>query len=81
MIPIDEWRSRLNLVKQVRVIAHLLQLHEHIEELNSILGPHAIHSCNVSCDDFLVELLLKLSKANKHVYFLLGRQVMLYIYL
>ena len=63
------------------MIAHLLELHEHIQELDSILGTHAIHSCNISCDDFLVELLLKLSKANKHVNFLLGRQVMLYVYL
>jgi len=31
MITIDKWRSRLNLVKQVRVIAHLFELHEHIE--------------------------------------------------
>ena len=28
MITINKWRSRLNLVKQVRVIAHFLELHE-----------------------------------------------------
>ena len=81
VITINKWRSRLNLVKQVRVITHLLELHEHIEELDSILRTHSIDSGNISSNDFFVELLLKLSETNKHVDFFLGWQIMLNIYL
>ena len=81
VITINKWRSRLNLVKQVRVITHLFELHEHIEELDSILRTHSIDSGNISSDDFFVKLLLKLSETNKHVDFFLGWQIMLNIYL
>jgi hypothetical protein len=58
MVSIDEWWSWFHLVKQIRMVANFLKLHEHVQELDAIFGAHSIYSCNISRDDSLVELLL-----------------------
>ena len=65
MIAINKWWTRLNFVKQVWVIADLLELHENVQELNAVLATHAVDSFDVAGDDSLVELLLELCEAQK----------------
>ena len=40
MVTIEERRPWLNVFKEVRVVAHLLELHEHIEELDPVFSHH-----------------------------------------
>ena len=77
MISIDEWWSWLHLVKQIGMVTNLFQLHEHVQELNTVFGPHSVHCCNITCDDSLIKLLLELCEANEHVDLLFSWQVML----
>jgi hypothetical protein len=36
VVPIDKRRARLNFVKQVRVVADFLELHEDVQQLNAV---------------------------------------------
>jgi hypothetical protein len=81
MVPVYEGWSRFNLVEEVWMIADLLQLHQHIEELDPVLGAHAVHCGDVARDDLFVELLLKLGQTNKHVDLLLCGEVVFDVHL
>ena len=75
MVSINKWWARFYLVDQIWMIAHLFKLHQHVEQLDSIFGSHAIHRGNIASDNFFVKLLLKLSEADEHINFLLGWKV------
>lgn len=68
MVPVDEWRSRLHIVEEVRVIANLFELHQNIEQLYFILGLSlTIYNVDVTAQNTLVELLLHLAHSNVKV--------------
>ena len=59
MLPVYEWRPRLDIVKQVGVIAHFFELHEHVQELNFVQRlSDTVHNVDVAAQDALVQLLL-----------------------
>ena len=81
MIPINKGRSRLNVLKKVRVVAYFLELHENIQKLNTILTIVIVDCADVAGEYLFIELLLQLGQANGQMYFLLLRQSMLFFYL
>lgn len=54
MVAICVWWTWLHFIKEVRVIAYLLELHQDIQELNAVFAAHSLHTVNVACDDCLV---------------------------
>jgi len=77
VLTINVRRAGLDLVKQIRMIAYFLQLHQHIQESDSVSYP--IHCINVPSEYVLVQLLLKLGKSDKHVNLTFCREVLLHI--
>lgn len=80
MVSIDIGWSWFDLVKKVWVVADLLELHEHIQELDSVFASNAVNLVYVSCNNPLVQLLLQLCHSEKEVDFLLFGQLFFNIY-
>ena len=79
MVTVCVWWTWLHFIKEVRVIAYLLQLHQDIQELNAVFAAHSLHAVDISSNDCLVELLLKLSQSNEHINLLFGWQVAFHV--
>ena len=74
MVTIGIWGSWLNFIEQIRMVANFLQLHQNIEQLNSVFT-WTIHRINISCDYSFVKLFLQLRQSYKHVNFFFGLDV------
>ena len=61
MIAINEGRSGLLAVEEVRVVASFSQLHQHVEHLLSVVSP--VDGVDVACEDLLVRDFLHLTHA------------------
>ena len=55
---LDEWRARLHIIEQIRVITDLLQLHQHIQQPD-LLRTRAINHLNIPSKNTLISLLLQ----------------------
>jgi hypothetical protein len=56
MLSINERRAWFNLIEKIRMIADLLELHQHIKKLDFVA--YAINHINISCKNILIELFL-----------------------
>ena len=64
VITIQKRRSRLNILEKVRMIAHFLELHEHVQQLDAVFAVVIVDCGDVAGDDLLVKLLLQLRQTN-----------------
>ena len=71
VVTIDERRTGLHLIKQIRMITHLLELHENIQKLNSVFA-----SIPISRNNILVKLLLELGQSYIHKNLFFSRQAL-----
>ena len=79
VVSINERWAGLHILEQVRMIAYLLELHQNIQQLNSIFVIPIIDCRDVSGEDPLVELLLQLGQSNGKMDLLLLWQCMLFL--
>lgn len=79
VVSIDVWRSRLDLVEEVWMVANLLQLHENIQKLEPVFSTDSVNFVNVSSQDALIQLLLDLGETHIHVDLLLLLKRLLHI--
>lgn len=81
MLAINKRWPWLHIFEQVRMVAHLLQLHQHIEKSDLLRRSRLIgvNNIDVTREYVLVELLLDLAHPNKEVDFLFRQQRCLYI--
>jgi hypothetical protein len=81
VLPIDEGWPGFHILKQVRMVAYLLQLHEHVEKLDlfGLARFLRIYNVDVAREDVFVKLLLHLAHSYKQVNFLFGLQGVLYV--
>jgi len=79
VVSVHERRPWLDLVKEVGVVADLLELHQNIQKLNSVLPSDSIYLVDVASYNSFIKLFLKLSHAKEQINFFLGLEFFLHV--